>query len=179
MLSDPEIVAILSICAGYDNRQPGELNNRAWRIASEKGHWTFDEAADAVDSHYAEHFTYCMPAHVTQAVKAARRALKDAEHHDRLLEGTHHHPGDDRFLRMFAEALKASKEASSARRKRVLAYVDLRDRLKADPVSMADPEAWNGWIPPSTDQHGSFNNSPRRAALVDIAAEAMRRENAG
>ncbi|GLZ10266.1 hypothetical protein Acsp04_05010 [Actinomadura sp. NBRC 104425] len=76
-------------------------------------------------------------------------------------------------------------EHAAQRRRRVLAYADLADRLTAPPLCYARPEQWNGYVPPSTwgaVQSGdkSFrelpNDSPRRAALVELCAEALRRE---
>lgn len=82
-----------------------------------------------------------------------------------------------------------------ARRDRVLAYPDLALRLTQPPVGFAAPEDWTGWIPPQLLPEGVCgqecgryhrcdgihagrrNDSYRRAALVDIAAEAWRRDN--
>jgi hypothetical protein len=85
---------------------------------------------------------------------------------------------------------------STARRARVLSYPDLARRLTEPPLNYRRPEDWTGWIPPhaletSACDHcqadpgkggcrrpghtARINNSVRRAALVDIAAEALRR----
>ena len=82
-----------------------------------------------------------------------------------------------------------------ARRDRVLAYPDLAKRLTEPPLGFADPTDWTGWIPPATepeqpcgvwcgrnhrcDVHAVArrNDSPRRRAFVDIAAEAWRRDH--
>lgn len=89
-----------------------------------------------------------------------------------------------------------SRDASAARRDRVLAHPDLVARMKKAPLRMAEPERWTGWIPPRTDpqeacsgcrryeactttQHRArINDSPYRRELVEIAAEALRRETA-
>jgi hypothetical protein len=88
------------------------------------------------------------------------------------------------------------------RRERVLRYPDLAKRLTERPVGYARPDQWNGFVPPATVNAGSYeevlhavsgrpngkgrracgqagNDSPRRAALVAVAAEAWRREQAG
>lgn len=88
-----------------------------------------------------------------------------------------------------------SHDESQARRDRVLVHPDLRKRLTEPPLSMSDPERWSGWIPPrampeetcggcgsggrcTTSQHRArINDSAWRAALVEIAAEALRRES--
>lgn len=82
-----------------------------------------------------------------------------------------------------------------ARRDRVLAYPDLAQRLTQPPIGLEDPTQWTGWIPPQTIPEGVCghecgryhrcdrihagrrNDSLRRAALVEIAAEAWRRDN--
>jgi hypothetical protein len=56
----------------------------------------------------------------------------------------------------------------------VLAHPDLRERLTTPPLGYASAEQWNGYIPPELC-NGEHNSSPRRAALVDIVAEAHRR----
>lgn len=85
---------------------------------------------------------------------------------------------------------------ASARRARVLAHPDLVQRLTERPLRFTDPYRWNGWIPPrslpeepcgsecgrhsrgacSATHQASLNDSPYRRALVEIAAEAYRRE---
>ncbi len=82
-----------------------------------------------------------------------------------------------------AEALARCRE----RRERVLRHPDLAARLTQPPLNHSDPAMWNGYVPPATwgdywsGKHGEGkpkpNNSPERAALVDICAEALRRES--
>lgn len=71
--------------------------------------------------------------------------------------------------------------AAQQRRGRVLAHADLADALTTAPIGYARPDQWNGYVPPETDaipMGGGYvrNTSPRRAALVEICAEALRRE---
>lgn len=97
-----------------------------------------------------------------------------------------------------AELLKATKAENAARARRVLKHEDLRERLRD--LGFTNPTSWNGWIPPKFGQehacpsclspmvkrppcqgaeHRSrYNESIRRRALVDIAAEAYEREQA-
>jgi hypothetical protein len=77
--------------------------------------------------------------------------------------------------------IREAVAAAEVRRRRVLQYVDLSERLTKHPLRFAQPEAWNGFVPPS---HGpwaggevAYNDSPQRSALVEICAEALRREN--
>lgn len=88
--------------------------------------------------------------------------------------------------------------AGQQRRARVLKHDDLRLRLTQEPINYARPEDWNGYIPPASDFDDGcpncrrdpgrggcstphlhtrrVNDSPRRAALVALAQEALRRE---
>jgi hypothetical protein len=88
------------------------------------------------------------------------------------------------------------------RRERVLRYPDLARRLTQPPIGYSRADQWNGYVPPAVVNSGSYeevlhsvsgrpnskgrrafgqagNDSPRRAALVAVAAEAWRREQAG
>jgi len=58
----------------------------------------------------------------------------------------------------------------------VLAYPDLAKQLTELPLRFSQPEAWNGYIPPDTF-NGQYNDSPRRAALLALVAEARRRRD--
>jgi hypothetical protein len=65
------------------------------------------------------------------------------------------------------------------RRARVLRYPDLAARLTRRPLEFSTPEKWNGYVPPKTVPtltDYKLNDSARRAALVEICAEAMRRD---
>jgi len=93
--------------------------------------------------------------------------------------------------------LAAAAAVVAARRARVLAHPDLRDRLTGE-LGYARAEQWNGYVPPALcqdqeperlhDVQGfpnptravpgrTRNDSGRRAVLVEICAEALRREN--
>lgn len=88
---------------------------------------------------------------------------------------------------------------SAARRARVLRYPDLARKLTEPPLNYRRAEDWAGWVPPAaleveacpacrTDpgkwgckgpmHTARANNSARRTALVEIAAEALRRDQA-
>lgn len=98
------------------------------------------------------------------------------------------------------DGVRAAKAENAARRARVLKYDDLKVRLTTPPLSYKDARQWSGYVPPRTvaedtcpacpppervnrGQHcqnpehlARLNTSPERAALVEICAEAMRRE---
>jgi hypothetical protein len=100
------------------------------------------------------------------------------------------------IARLWHTAAEQARRENSARADRVLAHDDLRARLAAPPISLREPDRWTGWIPPKTLPEGMccdacgrtrscgysqnhralVNDSPRRRALVEIAAEALRRE---
>lgn len=61
------------------------------------------------------------------------------------------------------------------RRTLVLSRPDLARRLTQPPLGYAQPEQWNGYLPPE-HYNGVVNDSPRRAALVDIIAAAQAAE---
>lgn len=91
-------------------------------------------------------------------------------------------PGIPEDVRLMRElAVRASKHGveidvtTNAERKRaVLAYSDLADRLTEHPLSYKFPSQWTGYIPPAMWQ-GQPNRAPRREALVAIYAEACAR----
>lgn len=108
-------------------------------------------------------------------------------------------PGAERgVMRLWRQAVAKSQEASQARRVRVLQQPDLTRRLTEPPLRLSDPARWSGWIPPKTlaedtcvncgsgdprpicrgwPHRARVNDSPVRRQLVEIAAEAMRRES--
>ncbi|MFB7899894.1 hypothetical protein ACFC1B_26600 [Streptomyces xiamenensis] len=63
---------------------------------------------------------------------------------------------------------------NAARRALVLSHPDLAARLCERPIGHSDPEMWNGFVPPEMWQQ-QRNDSPVRAALLEIIAEAERR----
>lgn len=62
-------------------------------------------------------------------------------------------------------------------REAVLAHPDLAQRLTEPPLGYARPQQWNGFVPPETF-NGTRNDSPRRAALVELVEQARAREAA-
>src|SRR5258708_27557204 len=107
-------------------------------------------------------------------------------------------PPEHRLHQIAAKVIGAERECAE-RRARVLKHPDLAKRLTEPPISYAKATQWNGWIPPRAidfeatrevlrDSTGypnkagrvalgeRQNDSPRRTALVELAAEAWRRE---
>lgn len=73
-----------------------------------------------------------------------------------------------------ARGVEIDVTTNSDRRRAVLAHPDLAERLCEHPLSYKYPSQWTGYIPPEMWQ-GVPNNSPRRAALVEIYGEACER----
>jgi hypothetical protein len=96
--------------------------------------------------------------------------------------------------RQWQRAAEQSRLSSAERRERVFAHPDLVRRLTERPLALDDPYRWSGWIPPRTlpedacpgcathscagrEHTARLNRSPFRQQVVDIAAEALRREH--
>lgn len=80
-------------------------------------------------------------------------------------------------VRASAHGVEIDVTTNSERRRTVLAYADLADRLLEHPLSYRYPSQWTGFIPPEMWQ-GQPNRAPRRDALVAIYAEACARNAA-
>lgn len=135
--------------------------------------------ADLHDAAVAERWT----AHELQLHLMAGVALDDLEENIRVAR----HPAEPGlqslgdiagggYGAMFAMAKVQSKADSERRRKLVLSHPDLAKELCSFVIGYSKPENWNGWIPPELDSYGALNDSPRRAALVRLVAEAEGRE---
>lgn len=60
-------------------------------------------------------------------------------------------------------------------REAVLNHRDLSERLRAL-FQLKRPDVWNGYVPPRIDHDNTYNDSPYRAALVEIVTEALKRD---
>lgn len=78
---------------------------------------------------------------------------------------------DRKLSAVTAEARRVAQE----RRERVVQHDDLRKALK-DAGFRHD--CWNGYVPPRHDAYGRSNDAQQRVDLIDICAEALRREQA-
>jgi hypothetical protein len=74
VFTQSETIDLLTAVSAYDGRPPSEAQTAAWREAAARGRWTLPEALEAVHGHFAESAAWIMPAHVTERVRAARRA---------------------------------------------------------------------------------------------------------
>lgn len=72
-MTGPEVDQLLAVIMSYDNRDAGDSVRLGWAEAASRGRWTRDEAIEAVHAHYAERAEWCMPAHVTGRIRAARQ----------------------------------------------------------------------------------------------------------
>lgn len=164
-LTEDQVRALLTVCVGYDNRRPGQVNVLAWQEAAERGGWTFEIAQEAIHDHYAKSEAFLLPAVITAYVKRQReheQALRDQEARRRALEA----PRLD-WTSMWRAALERTKPERVRRRAAVLAHADLRQRLTEPPIGFEDAQQWNGYVPPA--------DSPRARAIRDIVDTARER----
>lgn len=91
MLTEAEVKRLMALAAAYDQRRPPDDPQAAravvlsWQDASERGRWTFQEAAEAIKAHYTCSSQYLMPGHITALIRANRsQPLRIAE--QRVLE---------------------------------------------------------------------------------------------
>lgn len=66
---------------------------------------------------------------------------------------------------------------AATNRRAVLGHHDLAAKLTQPPLDYALADQWNGFVPPEL-WNGQVNDSPRRAALVELVDEALRRNEA-
>lgn len=77
-----------------------------------------------------------------------------------------------------AQQIQAEMTETRARiarnRDLILGHPDLAEHLTRPPLGYTRPDQWNGFIPPELFD-GARNDSPRRAALVELLTEAEAR----
>jgi hypothetical protein len=176
-MTPQEIIDLLSICAGYDQRTVGQGDVEAWRLALEDPrvpNLSFDEAVDAVILHYRDSTDFAKPAHILTRVKAHRAATLAQVMPAKAADTTAAYRDVEGLWRQAHEEAMARRDA---RRAAVLAHSDLAERLTQPPLNYATPEQWHGGVGPETWKGGQ-NDSPRRAALLELVAEAERRAQA-
>lgn len=71
-LTEREIRALLAITMAYDNRRASDAAVLAWGEVADRARWTFDEAKEAIHTHYASSTEFLMPAHITAEIRRAR-----------------------------------------------------------------------------------------------------------
>jgi hypothetical protein len=96
--------------------------------------------------------------------RARRRVTPDGQH--------------VRFREELTTASAHARQEAQARLGRVMRYDDLRHALCDMAGGYQRPDQWKGYVPPYLDPDGRPNDSLRRADLVAICAEALRRERA-
>ncbi|WP_330184994.1 hypothetical protein OHB26_16265 [Nocardia sp. NBC_01503] len=79
MLAESEVIALISLIAGYDNRFANDVCTRAaWGFAARDAHWNFDAACAAVRRYYNrplrpdETLPRIAPGHLTYLIRTAR-----------------------------------------------------------------------------------------------------------
>ena len=83
--------------------------------------------------------------------------------------------------RVIAHAVTVARETAAYRRRIVLAHPDLCEVLVRQ-LGYIRPDQWGGFVPPRWYECGGYvaqwypNDSPVRAALLDLVAEAEARE---
>lgn len=82
------------------------------------------------------------------------------------------------------EAARAAARQTADQHKLITRYPDIRAKLCDPPLDYAKPEQWHGYIPPAYDAERvdgvvPLNDSPRRAALLEEAAERADAETGG
>lgn len=79
MLAESEVIALLTLIAGYDNRFSNDLSTRAaWGFAARDSRWEFDAACRAVRQYYNrplrsdEPLPRIAPGHLTYLIRGSR-----------------------------------------------------------------------------------------------------------
>jgi len=196
-MTEDETAELLGFASNYDHRHITDEETAAWYQALR---WLdLDEAMAAVAEHYQGSSSRVMPADVLRYARPPASRHPSSLPVPARLDVSSVVAG--RGARRAFEAVEQARAANQARRERVLRHPDLARRLTEPPLGYSRPEQWNGYVPPAEiqdevpeglhssaldggfpNQHGKRsggtrpNMSPRRAALVDICAEALRRE---
>lgn len=79
------------------------------------------------------------------------------------------------LARLLKEGNSRAKELCERRKRLVLGYPDLAERLTEPPLAYARPDCWNGGLGTDEIQDGRPNRSPSYLQLAAICAEAERR----
>lgn len=72
-MTPAEVRALYAKIVAYDNRRPSDANLAAWAEQAEAGHWTLQEALDAVREHHRGSREFLMPIHVHEIIRSNRR----------------------------------------------------------------------------------------------------------
>jgi hypothetical protein len=193
---ESEAADVLTFCASFDNRTIGQGDVNAWAVTL--GAVSEDEAREAIILHYRQSTKWIMPGDILrilreQAAHVPPRALPPPKLPDAGIA--------ERGRAAVADAVRSARAEHKARRDRVLSFPDLAARLCRPPLPFTRPQHWNGFVPPRLGQdcerellHSPAidggrpnqrhkmtagrkdNDAAERTALVEICAEALRRE---
>lgn len=193
-MTEAEIADLLLFASHYDNRHLSEEETQAWHLTLRR--LNLDDAKAAVAEHYQHDSRRLMPADVFRYYRASASATSPGPVPAKVdvAEGVTV-LGADRMR----QATARGRARNRARRDCVLRHPDLARRLTEFPLGFKFPEQWDGFVPPPECQdeapegmHSAGglpngrgrrtggtkpNDSERRAVLVDICAEAWRREH--
>lgn len=172
-MTPQEVIDLLSIITGYDRRTVGHVDVESWREALDDPrtpNLAYSECVDAVILHYRETTEFVMPAHILKRVKAERQATMARLMPPKQTDAGAYEKAGELWRKELTDAARRTADRKAA----VLAHPDLAERLTQPPLNFARPDQWNGGIPPET-VGGTRNDSDRRAALVEITEEALRR----
>ena len=127
MISSAEVVELLKIANGFDNRKPSEKMRDAWLEAAERSRWTFAEAADAIREHYSDRTEFIMPGHITALILRERHQAR---------------PPGAPSARPLREVLddRNPDEAISDEATRLAFLADIRRSLAGKTLDLDDPE---------------------------------------
>lgn len=78
MMTAAEVTKLLSLIASLDGRTTGPTDDLVWFAVAEAAGWTYPLAERAVIEHFAHSTEWLKPAHITQRIDEARRAVRAA-----------------------------------------------------------------------------------------------------
>lgn len=174
-MTPEEVADLLTVVSGYDRRTVGPDDVDAWcRVLDDLRvpNLGLSECVDAVILHHQESTEFVMPAHILKRVKATRSSTIAKLMPPKQVD----HGAYADVDRLWQPALRDAATRMRDRKAAVLAHPDLAARLTEDPLNFARADQWNGGIPPEMF-NGERNDSPRRAALVELVDEATRRSS--
>lgn len=170
---------LLALVVAYDRKfSLEELDIAVFHRVAIDYRWTAHEVETAIHKWGATEAAegFMSPAKLNDLIRTARQDKLSRAAAPSAAAATNAAPGRAGIIQAWVEAAAGSKTRSQARRALVLKHEDLRQQLCARPLEFRRAEEWNGWIPPELTAEGARNTSYRRAALVEIVAEAERRE---
>lgn len=112
-MTETEVIKLLAVITAYDRRTTGESELRAWSETARREHWTFEQARDAVQAHYAESTEWLMPAHVTRRIRQQHAQPPPARGLPRGSHATDEHRA--RVIAWLADQLTTDREPRAER----------------------------------------------------------------